>query len=89
MTDDVLICTTDDVPGYRVVRVIGLVRGFGMSTFDINRPLWIVREVVEDAIVDLESTTRAVGANAVIGARFAASNVDVCAYGTAVVVAKE
>ncbi len=85
----VIVCTTTaDVPGYRIIEVAGLVRGLAMLPFQgFGNPAAVVG-TREAAVARLLGAAQSTGANAIVGVRFDSSNVDVCAYGTAVVIAK-
>jgi len=102
-----LIVTTDEIPGYRIVKVIGLVSGSVVRARHIGKDfLATIRNIVggevteytellaqarEDAINRMIQKARNLGANAVVGLRFATTAVasgaaEILAYGTAVVV---
>ncbi len=102
-----LIVTTDEIPGYRIVKVIGLVSGSVVRARHIGKDfLAAIRNIVggevteytellaqarEDAINRMIQKARSLGANAVVGLRFATTAVasgaaEILAYGTAVVV---
>ncbi len=84
-----IVVTTNSIPGYRIVRVLGLVsassaraRGAGRDIVASIRNL-IGGEVVEykelmesardDALQELKKRARSLGANAVVGVRMATS----------------
>ena len=97
--------TTFDLPGYRVVRCLGVVRGIivrsrsvignigaGLqSLFGGNITLYtsLCERAREDAFQEMLSHATEVGANAVIGVRYDATEIgtgitEVLCYGTAV-----
>jgi uncharacterized protein YbjQ (UPF0145 family) len=101
-----LVVTTEQVPGYEIIDVLGEVMGVTARTRNpyaegvkalsgqVNpggsRALAGWRE---EAIVDMIATAQRRGANAVIGMRFdhrdiSSSWAEICAYGTAVRVAR-
>jgi uncharacterized protein YbjQ (UPF0145 family) len=105
--DPRLVTTAFEVPGYRITRNLGLVRGivvrsrsvvgkFGASVqtlFGGNISLYteMCEQARNDAFRIMLEHAAAMGANAVIGARYDANEVvngctEVLAYGTAVVV---
>ncbi len=107
---DVIIATTESIPGYRVKRVIGLVSGSVVRARHIGRDILAtlrniaggeIKEYTEllaqarnEALKRMVEKAREVGANAVIGVRFATTAVasgaaEILAYGTAVVVEPE
>jgi uncharacterized protein YbjQ (UPF0145 family) len=98
-----LIVTTNDAPGYRVVRTLGLVRGITVRSRNAIAAMLGGRV---GTYVKLADTSRAeaydelvahagqMGANAVIGMRYEANEImegvtEVLAYGTAVVIEPE
>jgi uncharacterized protein YbjQ (UPF0145 family) len=104
-TGEIIVTTTFDVPGYHVVRWLGIVRGITVRTRGVGgRLLAGVRSIVGgrvEAYVSMCEVARAEalefmlqhaqekGANAVLGTRYDATEVDqgmteVLAYGTAV-----
>ncbi|MFF3938237.1 YbjQ family protein [Streptomyces phaeofaciens] len=106
---DVLVVTTNDIPGFRVEQVIGEVFGLtvrsrhlgsqigaglksmvGGELKGLTKTLVQTRNQAMDRLVE---QARARGANAVLAFRFdvteaADVGTEVCAYGTAVVVAR-
>ncbi|MEL6431821.1 MAG: YbjQ family protein [Planctomycetota bacterium] len=105
-----LIVTTNDVPGHRVTSALGLVRGttvrsrhFGhtltgwMKIFvggEVHEYTKLVAEAREEAIDRMKADAFALGANAIVGFKFATSEVassaaEVVAYGTAVTLVNE
>lgn len=89
--DDVLVTTLERPPGYRVVRVIGIVsasstraRGLGGDILASLRNL-VGGEVVEytellaaardEALKRLKDRAKSMGANAVVGVRLTTSNI--------------
>jgi len=97
--DKILLTTIDEVPGARVIRVIGLVRGNSVRARDLGHDLLAnlknlvggeIVEAREEALDRLAAQAAANGANAVVGLRFASAEVmagaaELLAYGTAVV----
>ncbi|MDX3386901.1 MULTISPECIES: YbjQ family protein [Streptomyces] len=107
---DVLVVTTNDVPGYRVDQVIGEVFGLTVRSRHLGSQIGaglksliggelkgLTKTLVEtrnEAMQRLIEQARARGANAVLAFRFdvteaADVGTEVCAYGTAVVLARE
>ncbi|MFF7360518.1 heavy metal-binding domain-containing protein [Streptomyces sp. NPDC008125] len=105
---DVLVVTTNDVPGYEVRQVIGEVFGLTVRSRNIGSQLGAglksviggelkgltktLSETRNEAMERLVEAARARGANAVLAMRFdvtAAADIgtEVCAYGTAAVIA--
>jgi len=101
------VITTLDVPGKRIVRTFGLVRGNTVRARHLGRDILAgLRNVVggevheytkllgesrEQALDRMVHEARSLGANAVIGVRFATSEVahnaaEILAYGTAVLI---
>jgi uncharacterized protein YbjQ (UPF0145 family) len=106
---DVLVVTTNDVPGFRVESVIGEVFGLTVRSRHLGSQLGaglksmiggelkgLTKTLVEtrnQAMGRLVEQAAARGANAVLMMRFnvteaAEAGTEVCAYGTAVVIAK-
>lgn len=102
-----IVVTNFDIPGKRIVRTLGLVRGNTVRARNLGRDvLAFFRNVVggevheytkllaecrEHALDRMIAEARSLGANAVVGARFASSEIssyaaEILAYGTAVVV---
>lgn len=100
-----LIVTTPDVPGKDIVEALGLVRGTtvrsrhvgnniigymkGLVGGEVHEYTKLVAEAREEAIDRMKAEASALGADAVVGFRFATSEVataaaEVVAYGTAV-----
>lgn len=83
---DILLCTTNDVPGRTVGRTLGLVRGNAVRARHVGRDLWalarnltggelddytkLLGEVREQALDRMMLEARALGANAILGLRF-------------------
>ncbi len=88
---DIFMTTIDQVPGKRVVRVIGLVRGASVRARDLGSDLVanlknvvggevteytkLIAEAREEALDRLGAQAEANGANAVVGLRFASAEV--------------
>ncbi|MCQ4213072.1 YbjQ family protein [Streptomyces longispororuber] len=107
---DVLVVTTNDVPGYRVQQVIGEVFGLTVRSRHLGSQIGaglksmvggelkgLTKTLVEtrnQAMERLVEQARARGANAVLMFRFDVTEAmdgaaEVCAYGTAAVIAQE
>ncbi|GAB2890636.1 YbjQ family protein [Streptomyces deserti] len=106
---DVLVVTTNDIPGYRVEKVIGEVFGLTVRSRHIGSKGAGLKSVVGGELRGLTKTlvqtrhqamerlveqARARGANGVLAFRFDVTDAadvgtEVCAYGTAVVLARE
>ncbi|MFC5634310.1 YbjQ family protein [Streptomyces bullii] len=107
---DVLVVTTNDIPGYRVERVLGEVFGLTVRSRHIGSKIGAgLKSVVGGELRGLTKTlvqtrnqamdrlveqARARGANGVLAFRFDVTDAadigtEVCAYGTAVVLARE
>lgn len=105
--DTSMTTTTFELPGYRVVKILGVVRGIivrsrsivgtigaGLQTL-VGGNITILTNLCEktrqDALEQMLNHARAMGANAVIGLRYDATEVmqgvtEVLCYGTAVLV---
>jgi uncharacterized protein YbjQ (UPF0145 family) len=102
-----IVVTNFDIPGKRIVRTLGMVRGNTVRARNLGRDvLAFFRNVVggevheytkllaecrEHALDRMIAEARSLGANAVVGTRFASSEIssyaaEILAYGTAVVV---
>ena len=100
-----LIVTTSEIPGSSVTEALGLVRGTtvrtrhfgndimgfmkGLVGGEVHEYTKVVAEAREEAIDRMKAEAFALGANAILGFRFATSEVaksaaEVVAYGTAV-----
>ena len=109
-SEGILVTTSENLPGYKVKKVLGLVTGSIVMATHIGRDIVAslrnivggeVKEYTEmlaearnRALERMIERAKSMGANAVIGVRFASSNVsqrmaEIVAYGTAVVVEKE
>ncbi len=105
-----IVTTTFDIAGKRIVRTLGIVRGSTVRARHVGKDvLAFFRNVVggevyeytkllaesrEHALDRMIEEARSLGANAVVGVRFATSEVlhnaaEILAYGTAVVVEDE
>jgi uncharacterized protein YbjQ (UPF0145 family) len=105
-----ILLTCDEVPGRRVERVIGLVRGNTVRSRHVGRDVaaWLknlvggeieeytklLAEAREQALDRMIAEARARGADAILGMRFATSEIaagasEFMAYGTAVKLAPE
>ena len=107
MNGSMLVTTTHDVAGKRIVRTIGLVRGNTIRARHVGRDFMaglknmiggeiseytkMIAECREEALDRMITQAAENGANAVVGVRFATSEMmehaaELLAYGTAVVV---
>ena len=107
MGANIMVTTTDNIPGKRIVKTLGLVKGNTIRARHIGRDIVaalrnlvggevtdytkMMAEAREQALDRMLAEARALGANAVVGVRFATSFVmqgaaELLAYGTAVVV---
>ncbi|MEV6116588.1 YbjQ family protein [Streptomyces sp. NPDC052109] len=107
---DVLVVTTNDVPGYRVQQVIGEVFGLTVRSRHLGSQIGAgLKSMIGGELKGLTKTlvqtrnqarerlveqARARGANGVLAFRFDVTDAadvgtEVCAYGTAVVLARE
>jgi uncharacterized protein YbjQ (UPF0145 family) len=105
-----MIVTTDGVPGHRTVRTLGLVECNTVRTKHVGRDIGaglkslvggeiqgytdLMREARQHVVAAMVEQAREKGANAIIGVRFATSNVaggasELLVYGTAAVVEPE
>ena len=110
MSDPILVTTTHTIAGKRIVRTIGLVKGntirarhlghdfmAGLKNMvggEISDYTKMIAECREEALDRMISEATANGANAVVGVRFATSEMmehaaELLAYGTAVIVEDE
>ncbi len=110
MSDPILVTTTHTIAGKRIVRTIGLVKGntirarhlghdfmAGLKNMvggEISDYTKMIAECREEALDRMMSEAKANGANAVVGMRFATSEMmehaaELLAYGTAVYVEDE
>ena len=108
--NDILVATTENIPGYRIVKTVGIVTGSVVRARHIGKDFMAtlrnivggeVKEYSEllaqarrDALKRMVEEAKKLGANAVIGVRFASSMImsgvaEILAYGTAVIVEKE
>ncbi len=107
MNGSILITTTHDIAGKRIVKTIGLVRGNTIRARHVGKDLMagiknmiggeiseytkMIAECREEALDRMIAQAAENGANAVVGVRFATSEMmehaaELLAYGTAVVV---
>ncbi|HWV57878.1 MAG TPA: YbjQ family protein [Longimicrobiales bacterium] len=86
-----IIATTDELPGKRVVRVLGLVRGNTIRTRHVGRDIGaflrgiaggeireytkLMAEAREQAVDRMIAEAERLGANAIVGTRFSTSMV--------------
>jgi uncharacterized protein YbjQ (UPF0145 family) len=106
----VIIATTENVAGHRVVRTLGLVRGNTIRARHVGKDIMagfrnmvggeiseytkLLGEAREQSVDRMVAEAEALGANAIVMARFSTSQVmsgaaELLAYGTAVVVEPE
>jgi uncharacterized protein YbjQ (UPF0145 family) len=106
-TVDVVVTTSNDVDGYRIVRYLGIVRGITVRSTSIGQGIvgafksiaggnieeWsqVCEEARHEAYTRMMDHARELGAHAVIGMRYDATEftqgaTEVLAYGTAVLV---
>lgn len=107
MSETIIVATTHEIAGKTIVRTIGLVKGNTIRARHIGHDLMaslknmvggeisdytkMIAECREEALDRMVAEARANGANAVVGVRFATSEMmehaaELLAYGTAVVV---
>jgi uncharacterized protein YbjQ (UPF0145 family) len=105
-----IVATTPEIPGKRIVRTLGLVRGNTIRARHLGKDiLAVLRNIVggeiqeyakllaearEQALDRMVAEAEELGANAIVGVRFATSVVmggaaEMLAYGTAVTVEDE
>ena len=101
-----IIATIEEVPGYRVAQVLGIVRGNSIRSRHIGKDILaafkniaggeiheytkMMAESREQALDRMKEDAAAVGANAILGVRFATTSMmqgaaELLVYGTAVV----
>ncbi len=105
--DQMLVVTTDEVAGHRITRVHGQVYGLtvrsrnmfsdigaglrGLVGGEVKGYTKLLGSTRDEAITRLSEAARQMGANAVVGMRYAGSDVaanttEIVAYGTAVTI---
>lgn len=105
-----IITTSDSIPGMRIVKVLGLTKGNTIRARNVGRDIVaslrnivggeiveytkLMAESREQALDRMTAEAKGLGANAVVGMRFATAQVadhaaELLAYGTAVVVEEE
>lgn len=110
MNDSMMVVTTHTIAGKKIIRTIGMVRGNTIRARHIGHDIMaglknmvggeisdytkMIAECREEALDRMIAQARENGANAVVGVRFATSEMmehaaELLAYGTAVVVADE
>ena len=110
MADPIILTTTHTIAGKRIVRTVGLVKGNTIRARHIGHDLMaglknmvggeisdytkMIAECREEALDRMMAEATTNGANAVVGVRFATSEMmehaaELLAYGTAVVVEDE
>lgn len=91
MNDPIMVTTTHEIAGMRIVRTIGLVRGNTIRARHLGRDLMatlrnyvggevteytkMLAEAREEALDRMIAQARANGANAVVGVRFASAEI--------------
>ncbi|MEZ5979374.1 MAG: YbjQ family protein [Planctomycetota bacterium] len=91
MVKSVILCTSDEVPGRRIVECFGLVRGSTVRGRHVGRDIWawlknlvggeiddytkLLAEAREQALDRLVAEARVLGADAVVGLRVATSQI--------------
>jgi uncharacterized protein YbjQ (UPF0145 family) len=90
-----MVATTDQLPGYEIVRSLGVAEGLGLSIvtgFLTAGQVGVLTDTMREAFLDMLTKAAAQGANAIVGLRYStpASGQEriILAYGTAVVVKK-
>lgn len=107
---EVIVTTLEFLPGYRVKKVLGIVSGSTVRARNVGRDIVAAfrnlagGEIVEytellassrnEALSRMIEKAKALGANAVLGVRFATASImsgvaEIVAYGTAVIVEPE
>lgn len=107
--DGVIVVTTETIPGYRIKEIKGVASGGAVMATHIGRDIIaslrnliggevkeyteLMNKAREEAFKRMVQSAKAMGANAVIGFRFATTAIaaqmaEIYAYGTAVVVEK-
>ncbi|MEM4955009.1 MAG: heavy metal-binding domain-containing protein [Candidatus Methanomethylicaceae archaeon] len=108
--EEILVVTTDSIPGYKIKEIKGIVKGGIVRATHLGRDIMVtlrnitggeikeytqlLAEAREEAFKRMLQSAKAMGANAIIGFRFATSTIstrmaEIYAYGTAVVIEKE
>lgn len=101
-----IVCTSDALPGRKVVRTLGLVRGSTVRCMHVGQDIMaalrnlvggeieeytkMLAEAREEALDRMIADAEALGANAIVGMRYATSDImsgaaEILVYGTAVV----
>jgi uncharacterized protein YbjQ (UPF0145 family) len=93
--DSSMVCTTDELPGYRIIQSLGVAEGFAITFyagFTLSGQKEALIGTLRDAIIDMLATAAAQGANAIVGLRYNQPSSQgervAMAYGTAVKVEK-
>lgn len=105
-----IVVTTESIPGYQIKGIKGIAKGGVVRATHLGRDIMallrniaggevkeytkLLAEAREEAFKRMVQSAKAMGANAVIGFRFATANIgagmaEIYAYGTAVVIEKE
>ncbi|KAJ3024494.1 UNVERIFIED_CONTAM: hypothetical protein HDU68_008122 [Siphonaria sp. JEL0065] len=80
--------TLDTIPGFRIVRTLGLVKGASLNGNVLGNSTHVANHHFDNAVHDLLGNAAKLGANAVVKVAFDCS-ANLFAHGTAVVVAPE
>ncbi len=107
LSDEIIISTTEDLPGYRIKKVLGIVSGSVVRARHLGRDFLaalrniaggeikeyteLLAQARDEALKRMIEKAKKMGANAVIGVRFATTTImsgasEILAYGTAVIV---
>lgn len=108
--EGIIVVTTDSIPGYKIKEIKGIARGGVIRATHLGRDIMamlrnitggeikeytqLLAEAREEALKRMIESAKAMGANAIIGFRFATATIstrmaEIYAYGTAVVIEKE
>jgi uncharacterized protein YbjQ (UPF0145 family) len=89
-----IVVTTNDLPGYRIVQLIGLVKGITVRSRSVIGNIGGSLQALFGGNLSVYTSLAESGANAIIAMRYEANEImdgitEVLAYGTAVVVEKQ
>ena len=105
-----IVVTTDEMPGYRVTKVLGLVQGSSVRARHLGKDILaflknltggeireytkLLAESREQCLDRMREEAAKLGANAIVGARFSATDIsegssELLVYGTAVQIERE
>lgn len=91
---EILLTTTDDMHGYKVIETIGLVQGSMLSKLNNSKSYVEVSQKIRNiALRRMRSVSEQLSADAIIGIKFLVNNInkktfEILAYGTAVRIKK-